>query len=112
MRIPLAPAVAWRDLALAFTDLDHAPRFGLALGLADQIAIKLCSAIDWPLPSFFKGLDELVAEGRPLVLAMVAQSGLAATRDLAHEHGAGSRPKERQSSPNRATTKCRPTEYA
>ncbi len=87
VRIPLAPADAWRDLAIAFPDFDRAARFGLALGLADGIAKKLCSVIDWPLPSFFKGLDEVVAEGRPVVLAMVAPSGLAATRDLAQEHG-------------------------
>ncbi|MDW8444180.1 MAG: FAD-binding oxidoreductase [Acetobacteraceae bacterium] len=60
VRIPLAPAVAWRDLAVAFASFDHAARFGLALGLSDGIAKKLCSVMEWPLPSFFRGLDELV----------------------------------------------------
>lgn len=86
VRIPLAPAVAWRDLAIAFPDFDRAARFAAAFGLADGIAKKLCSVIDWPLPSYFKGLEEVVPEGRPLVLAMVSPSGLAAARDLADEH--------------------------
>jgi len=86
LRIPLAPAVAWRDLALAFPSFDDAARFALALGLSDGIAKKLCSVIDWPLPSYLKGLNQAVPEGRALVLAMVAPSGLAAARDLAREY--------------------------
>ncbi len=87
VRVPLAPAVPWRDIAASFVSFDDAARFGLAFGLADGISKKLCSVIDWPLPSFFRGLEGLLPEGRPVVLMMVAPCGLAATEELVREHG-------------------------
>ncbi|MFQ3622165.1 MAG: FAD-binding oxidoreductase [Acetobacteraceae bacterium] len=87
VRVPLAPAVPWRDIAASFASFDDAARFGLAFGLSDGIAKKLCSVIDWPLPSFFRGLGGLLPEGRPVVLAMVAPCGLAAAEELVREHG-------------------------
>jgi len=87
VRLPLAPAMAWRDIAVSFPDFAAAARFGLALGLADGIAKKMCAVIDWPLPSFFKGLAELLPAGRPVVLAMVGPCGIGAVADLAAAHG-------------------------
>lgn len=86
VRLPLAPAMAWRDLAVSFPDFARAAAFGLALGLADGIAKKCCAVIDWPLPSFFKGLAELLPEGRPVVLAMVGPCALGAVADLVASH--------------------------
>ncbi|WP_144300027.1 FAD-binding oxidoreductase [Elioraea rosea] len=87
VRLPLAPAMAWRDIAVSFADFASAAAFGLALGMADGIAKKMCAVIDWPLPSFFKGLAELLPEGRPVVLAMVAPCAMGAVADLVAAHG-------------------------
>lgn len=87
VRLPLAPAMAWRDIAVSFPDFDRAAAFGLALGLADGIPKKMCAVIDWPLPSFFKGLAELLPDGRPIVLAMVGPCAMGAVADLVSAHG-------------------------
>jgi FAD/FMN-containing dehydrogenase len=87
VRLPLTPAMAWRDIAVSFPDFDRAAAFGLALGMADGIPKKMCAVIDWPLPSFFKGLAELLPDGRPIVLAMVAPGAMGAVADLVAAHG-------------------------
>ncbi len=86
VRLPLAPAMAWRDIAVSFPDFPAAAAFGLALGLADGIPKKMCAVIDWPLPSFFTGLAELLPQGRPIVLAMVGAGAMGAVAELAAEH--------------------------
>jgi len=86
VRLPLAPAMAWRDIAASFPDFGRAAAFGLALGHADGIAKKMCAVIDWPLPSFFKGLAELLPQARPVALAMVGPCAMGAVADLVAAH--------------------------
>jgi FAD/FMN-containing dehydrogenase len=86
VRVPLAPAQPWRDLAIAFPEFDRAAAFALALTLADGIPKKMCALFDERLPPFFKGLSEAVPAGHALVLAAVAPEGRRALRDLAREH--------------------------
>lgn len=85
LRIPLAPAQAWRDVAVAFARYGDALRFAHALNFADGIAKKMCATFDPRLPPFFKGLS--VPEGRSLALAMVTKAGLLPLAELAREHG-------------------------
>jgi FAD/FMN-containing dehydrogenase len=87
VRIPLAPAQPWRDVALAFPDFGAALRFAHALALADGVAKKMCAAFQPVFAPFFRGLAERVPEGRALVLAMVTPAGMIALRDMAREHG-------------------------
>jgi len=85
LRLPLAPAQAWRDVAAAFPQFGQALRFAHALAHADGIAKKMCAAFDPRLPPFFRRLP--VPEGEALALAMVTRAGLGAIADLAREHG-------------------------
>lgn len=85
LRLPLAPAQAWRDVAVAFPAYGEALRFAHALSLADGIAKKMCATFDPRLPPFFRGLA--VPGGSALALLMVTSAGLLAVRELAREHG-------------------------
>ena len=87
IRLPLTPAQAWRDVAVAFNDFIPASRFAIALAFADGIPKKMCGVFDSQLPPFFKGIADAVPAGNALALVMVAPSGLRALRDLAREHG-------------------------
>lgn len=87
IRVPLAPAQAWRDAAIAFPDFVPASRFAMDLALSDGIPKKMCAVFDSQLPPFFKGLADAVPAGSALVLCMVTQAGLGALRELAAEHG-------------------------
>ncbi len=85
LRIPLAPARSWRDVAVAFPAYGQALRFAHALSFADGIAKKMCATFDPRLPPCFRGLS--VPEGQSLALLMVTRAGLLATEELAREHG-------------------------
>ena len=87
IRVPLAPAQAWRDVAIAFPDFVPASRFALDLSFSDGIAKKMCAVFDSQLPPFFKGLADAVPAGNALVLAMVTPAGLGPLAELAAEHG-------------------------
>ena len=85
VRLPLAPAQPWRDVALTFDSFDAAAAFGLEFAFADGILKKMCGVFDPRLPPFFRGLD--APEGRALALVMVTPAGLVALRELAAGHG-------------------------
>jgi FAD/FMN-containing dehydrogenase len=87
IRVPLTPAQAWRDVAIAFPDFVPASRFALELTFSDGIPKKMCGVFDSQLPPFFKGLSDAVPAGNALVLTMVAPAALGALRELAAEHG-------------------------
>lgn len=87
IRIPLAPAQPWRDLALAFPDFPAASRFALDFAFCDGIPKKMCGVFDTQLPPFFKALAPAVPAGHALVLLMVTPAGLDPMRELAAGHG-------------------------
>jgi FAD/FMN-containing dehydrogenase len=87
IRVPLAPAQAWRDVAIAFPDFVPASRFALELTFSDGIPKKMCAVFDSQLPPFFKGLADAVPAGNALVLTMVTPAGMLALKELAAEHG-------------------------
>ena len=86
LELPLQPAVAWRDLVIAFADYAEAARFGHDLANHQAIEKKLVSAIAWPLPSYFKPLAGAVPEGHAIVIAMVSPAGALAAADLIALH--------------------------
>ncbi len=87
IRVPLTPAQAWRDVAIAFPDFVPASRFALDLSFADGIPKKMCGVFDSQLPPFFRGIAEAVPAGHALALVMVAPAAMTALRELAAEHG-------------------------
>jgi FAD/FMN-containing dehydrogenase len=87
VRIPLAPAQPWRDVALAFPEFGQALRFALAFAHADGIAKKMCAVFQPVLAPFFRALAEQVPQGQSLVLAMVTPAGMVALNDMAREFG-------------------------
>jgi len=87
VRLPLTPAQAWRDVAIAFGDFVPASHFALALAFADGMPKKMCAVFDSQLPPFFRGIADAVPAGNALVLTMIAPGAMRALRDLAAEHG-------------------------
>jgi FAD/FMN-containing dehydrogenase len=85
--LPLTPAQAWRDVAVAFPAFPAAARFALALSFADGIPKKMCGVFDSQFPPFFRAIADAVPAGHALALMMVAPAGMRALRDLARDHG-------------------------
>ncbi len=84
LTVAMAPVQPWMDVAAVFDDFAAAARFGLAVGQADGIAKKLVTAVQAPLPEYFRGLD--LPPGTHAVLAIVARHGLLAWDDLLRAH--------------------------
>lgn len=87
LELPLQPAVSWRDLLVEFDTYAAAARFAHDLANHQAIEKKLVTAIDWPLPSYFKPLAGIITEGKAIVIAMVSPAGRVCIDDLAVQHG-------------------------
>ena len=87
VEMPLAPAYAWRDIIVTFSDFMQAARFGWALATSDGILKKLVSPITWSLARHFHALRHAIPNGHHAVLGMVGEPSLEAFGDLVHEFG-------------------------
>ena len=85
LTVAMAPVQPWVDVVAGFDDFASAARFGLALAKSDGIAKKLATAVQAPLPEYFRGLD--VPPGTHVLMAIVARHGLVAGSGLLAEHG-------------------------
>jgi hypothetical protein len=56
------------------------------LALADGVTKKLVTALAWPIPSYFRGLEPFFPKGRPAVIAMIADHSVEPFLSLAGAH--------------------------
>lgn len=87
LTLPLAPATAWRDVAVAFPSLMDAARFCYEVARNPGIDKKLVTTIEAGIVASFRGLRELTPDGASLALLMLAPSGLVAMEEAAGRHG-------------------------
>src|ERR1700742_56794 len=76
LEMPLAPALPWIDVIVAFDDLEQAVRFGNAIALADGIVKKLLSPIQWPLPQNFAAYRPYCPDGKSILIAMIGEMSI------------------------------------
>lgn len=86
LEMPLAPAFNWIDAVVAFSDFMSTVRFGHELALADGVTKKLVSAMTWPIPSYFPGLEQYFPNARSVVIAMIADHSIEPFLSLAAAH--------------------------
>lgn len=82
LEMPLAPALPWIDVVVAFDDFMAAVEFGHAAALSEDIVKKLLAPITWPLPSYFGALKSCCPEGKSILIAMIAEHSLENFRNL------------------------------
>ena len=83
LEMPLAPALPWIDVIVAFDDFVQAVRFGHAIALADGIVKKLVSPVEWPLPQNFAAYRAYCPDGKSLLLGMIGEMSLESFETLA-----------------------------
>jgi FAD/FMN-containing dehydrogenase len=79
----LAPAVEWIQVTAAFDTYDQAFDFTESVAVDPQWTKRLATVFEWPIPSFFTPVRQLVREGKTLVLIMIANAQLDALRSAA-----------------------------
>ncbi len=87
LELPLAPAESWKEAVVAFPDFMDAARFGIAFAAHPDIARKLASVQEWPVPRLMKNLGDIVPEGHSMAMVMVAARHLPEFRALVAMHG-------------------------
>jgi FAD/FMN-containing dehydrogenase len=85
LEIPLAPAYAWAECIVNFSDFMQAARFGQALGNSDGIIKKLVCVLADPIPSYFTALRSHIPDRIHSALVLVAETDMEPFRDLVQE---------------------------
>lgn len=85
--LALTPAIAWSQVVAAF------PSFEAAFAFAENVATdaawtkRLVTAFEWPIPSFFTPIREIIQDGKPLIFFLIARehsAALASAIEAAH----------------------------
>jgi FAD/FMN-containing dehydrogenase len=74
--LALAPAVEWAQCAIAFDSFDAAFTFGETVAISSEWTKRLVTVFEWPIPSFFTPLKQLVRDGKALAFFMIAATQL------------------------------------
>jgi FAD/FMN-containing dehydrogenase len=79
----LTPAVAWTQVTIAFDTYDAAFTFAEFVATDTRWIKRLVTVFEWPIPSFFTPVKQVVRDGRALVLLMIATDQLDLLRSAA-----------------------------
>ncbi len=83
----LTPAVAWTQITIAFDGYDKAFDFAESIAVGAEWTKRLATVFEWPIPSFFTPVKQLVREEKSLVLLMIAAGQLDLLRAAAQSAG-------------------------
>jgi FAD/FMN-containing dehydrogenase len=72
----LTPAVDWTQFTAAFATFGQAFTFAESIACNSEWKKRLVTVFEWPIPSFFTPVKQIVREGRTLVLLMVTTDQL------------------------------------
>ena len=76
----LAPAVEWTQLTAAFDTYEQAFTFAESIAVDAKWTKRLVTVFEWPIPSFFTPVKQLVRANKTLDLIMIATAQLDALR--------------------------------
>jgi len=68
----LTPAVKWVQTTAAFSTYEHAFQFAESIATDNSWTKRLVTVFEWPIPSFFTPIKQLVRADKSLVLIMIA----------------------------------------
>jgi FAD/FMN-containing dehydrogenase len=83
----LAPAVAWTQLTAAFDTYDQAFSFTESIAADPAWTKRLATVFEWPIPSFFTPIRQLIRDGKTLALIMIATAQADSLRNAAETAG-------------------------
>ena len=83
----LTPAVDWTQFTAVFDTYDQAFTFAESVATGKAWTKRLATVFEWPIPSFFTPVKQVVREGQSLVLLMIASEQVEDLRKAAAEVG-------------------------
>jgi FAD/FMN-containing dehydrogenase len=85
--LALTPAVDWAQCVIAFDRFDEAFTFAESIANSSEWTKRLVTVFEWPIPSFFSPIKQVVVEGKALIFFMIAAAQLEALSDAARAVG-------------------------
>lgn len=85
--LALAPRVEWAQCAVAFDSFAGAFDFAERIATGEEWTKRLVTVFEWPIPSFFASLSNLVVDGSAMIFFMIAADQLGAIEAAASESG-------------------------
>jgi len=85
--LALAPAVDWAQCAVAFDTFEAAFIFAEGIANSNDWTKRLITVFEWPIPSFFSPVKQLVRDGKALIFFMIAAEQMDAFEQLAAQSG-------------------------
>lgn len=79
----LTPAVEWSQFTAAFDTYEEAFLFAKEIAEGTGWTKRLVTVFEWPIPSFFTPVKQVVAQDKALVLIMISTDHLDGLRDAA-----------------------------
>jgi len=83
----LTPAVEWAQCAVAFEAFDSAFTFAETVASSGEWTKRLATVFEWPIPSFFTPVKQVVREGKALIFVIIAAAQLEALKTAAEKAG-------------------------
>jgi FAD/FMN-containing dehydrogenase len=83
----LAPAVEWTQFTAAFDTYEQAFRFTQNVAVDPAWTKRLATVFEWPIPSFFTPVKQVIRAGKSLALIMIATAQTEALREAAGKAG-------------------------
>jgi len=79
----LTPTVEWSQFTVAFDTFDDAFLFSKKIAEGSEWSKRLVTVFEWPIPSFFAPVKQVVAADKTLALIMIATAQLEDLREAA-----------------------------
>jgi FAD/FMN-containing dehydrogenase len=83
----LTPAVEWTQVTAAFDSYDAAFTFTESIATDARWTKRLATVFEWPIPSFFTPVKNVVREGKALALIMIATAQVKELQNEAEKAG-------------------------
>ena len=83
----LTPAVDWFQFTAAFDSYEDGVLCAKSIAESEAWTKRLVTVFEWPIPSFFTPVKQIVAQDKTLVLIMIAADQLEALREAAVSNG-------------------------
>ena len=83
----LTPALEWTQITAAFDTYEQAFRFTRSIAEGLEWTKRLATVFEWPIPSFFAPIKQVVRQGKALALVMIATAQAPALHAAAASSG-------------------------
>ncbi|MBY0505518.1 MAG: FAD-binding oxidoreductase [Bryobacteraceae bacterium] len=85
--LALTPAVAWSQYAVAFPTYEAAYHFAREVAESEAWTKRLVTVFEWPIPTFFTPVKQVMADGQALIFFMIATAQDEAFREAVARAG-------------------------